>query len=817
MLENIEIEEKLSCYHCGENCPDNNNAIEDKVFCCIGCKTVFEILNENNLCKYYTFEQSPGNSFRDFQNKRYEYLDDEKIINQLLDYQNNNLGIITFYIPQMHCSSCIWLLENLFKINNGIKNSEVNFLKKELMVRFNINEIKLRELVQLLVSIGYEPEINLESIEKKSENTQNKKLYYKIGIAAFCFGNIMLLSFPEYLSINISSDEYLKRFFSYLIFFFSLPVFLYSSSDYFISAYKGLRKKIINLDFPLSLGILVLFLRSTYEIITNGNPGYFDSMAGLIFFLLLGKLFQNKTYESLNFERNYKAYFPLSVTVKKNNQEISIPVSKLEVGDRIIIRNNEIIPADSILFSPSGNIDYSFVTGESKPVTKLTGELIYAGGKQIGELLELEVIKEVSQSYLTKLWNNELFNKKDKSDFVTLSNAVSKYFTFAVLLIGFIAAAFWLNSGLGEALNILTAVLIVSCPCALALSTPFTLGNTLRIFGRNKFYLKNILTIEEMAKVNEIVFDKTGTLTKTNSSEVNFIGDDIDEAQKEMVKTVVKNSNHPLSRKILNYLDKKSGKNNSELQNVLEDFEEISGKGIKGVISENEIKIGSADFMNDQSTFLNEQSENFGTKVYLAFNKKVKGFFNFSNEYRDGIKKIILELKNKYSVSLLSGDNQGEKEKLIEFFGEDSQILFKQSPHDKLEHIKYLQQKNKKVLMIGDGLNDAGALAQSNIGVAVTEDTTSFSPACDAILDADEINKIPMFLKFSKTSVKIILISFGISFAYNIVGLSFAVMGFLSPLIAAVLMPVSSISVVVFATVATNLVARKRGLLSQQL
>ncbi len=589
----------------------------------------------------------------------------------------------------------------------------------------------------------------------------------------------------------------------------ALPVFFYSSSDYFISAYKGLKKLIINIDFPVSLGILVLFLRSSIEILTHSGAGYFDSMTGLVVFLLIGKLFQQKTYQSLNFERNYKSYFPLSVMVKKNNSQMSKPVSDLVVGDRIVVRNNEIIPADSILFAGSGNIDYSFVTGESKPVNKVMGELIYAGGRQLGDSLELEVIKDVSQSYLTQLWNNNAFKKKEESDFAALSNLISKYFTIVVLLIAVISSVIWIPVNVSVALNVFTAVLIVACPCALALSTPFTLGNTLRIFGKNKFYLKNTSSIEEMAKTDEIVFDKTGTLTKINSSEISYIGKELDGFQQEMIKSLVANSTHPLSRKIYSFL-----KGNEKFD--ISEFNEKSGEGIEGIILRNRIKAGSKDFVSNKNIFNTsfEPKNDYGTRVYLSFNDEVIGYFNFSNEYRKGIKEVLNNLVLDYSISLLSGDNDSEKENLIEYFGNNARLLFHQSPQDKLDFIKNRQHSNKKILTVGDGLNDAGALSQSDVGVAVTEDTSSFSPACDAILDASNIHKLYDFINFSRSSIKIILLSFGISFIYNLVGLSFAVMGMLSPIVAAILMPLSSISVVVFATLSTNLLAKKRGLLS---
>ena len=193
-----DVKEKYYCYHCGEECKDSNISINEKIFCCNGCKTVFEILNKSNLCNYYSIDQTPGKSPKEFESKEFDYLDDENIIRQLNNYTDDKISLVTFTIPQMHCSSCIWLLENLYKLDKGINHSEVEFLKKELTVRYNHNIISLKKLVQLISSIGYEPQIQLDVLEKKSNIASNKKLYYKLGIAAFCFGNIMLFSFPEY-------------------------------------------------------------------------------------------------------------------------------------------------------------------------------------------------------------------------------------------------------------------------------------------------------------------------------------------------------------------------------------------------------------------------------------------------------------------------------------------------------------------------------------------------------------------------------------------------------------------------------------------
>ncbi|GAB4291817.1 MAG: heavy metal translocating P-type ATPase metal-binding domain-containing protein [Ignavibacteriaceae bacterium] len=801
MAELKETSTILSCYHCGEVCKDDSIFVEEKYFCCNGCKTVYEILNQNNLCNYYRFQSSPGISPALPSLKKFDYLDEPDVISSLTDYHDDNITTVTFNIPQMHCSSCIWLLENLHKLNPAVYTSQVDFLKKKINIRFRHNDLSLKELVILLTSIGYEPSINLDSTEKKPEGRAYKHLYYKIGIAAFSFGNIMLFTFPEYLSLNFSGT-FFSRIFGYLNLLLAIPVFCYSASGYFISAVKGLSKKVINIDVPIALGIVVLFIRSSYEVLSQTGSGYFDSLTGLVFFLLIGKIFQEKTYDALNFERSYKAYFPLAVTVKSGSEEKSVPVSKLKIGDRILIHKNEIIPADSILFNGEGLIDYSFVTGESVPVRKVSGELIFAGGRQTSGIIELEVVKEVSQSYLTQLWNNDTFLKKTESRFKTLSDTVSKYFTSVILLIAAISFLFWLPESIGKAINVFTAVLIVACPCALALSVPFTLGNSLRIFGRSGFYLKNSDIVEQLSKVNAVVLDKTGTITETDSANVIYRGKPLNNFQQEMIKSLARNSTHPFSRKIYEALP-------AERHFEVSEFQEYTGLGIEGRVYTNVIKIGSAEFINVNDEDFPE------TRVYISINNEFYGFFRIENLYRDGIGDLIDNLKKSYPVYLLSGDNESEKENLKKLFGDESKLLFNQSPSDKLNFVKRLQKNNHSVLMIGDGLNDAGALRQSDAGIAVTDDVHSFSPACDGIIDSARLKYLPRFIKFSVSSVRVIITSFIISFIYNVIGLGFAVEGVLSPIVAAILMPLSSVSVVVFATGATNLLAKRRGLLSQ--
>ena len=785
---------KNSCYHCGNDCDSNPIYKEDKPFCCNGCKTVYEILHENDLACYYDFEQSPGKIPEEIKGK-YNYLNDVKIVEKLYDFVDNEISVITFYIPHIHCSSCIWVLENLDRLNKSIISSQVNFPKKEVRITFNNSKVNLKQVVELLSSIGYEPFISLDDTVNKGK--VDRSLIYKVGVAGFAFGNIMLLSFPEYFQSNEFWLERYKPLFRVIIFIMSLPVVFYAATDYFVSAYKGLKHKILNIDVPIVLGIIVLFLRSTYEIAFDVGQGYFDSLSGFVFFLLLGKLFQEQTYSFLSFERDYKSYFPIAVTkIIENKSEKSISVYDIEKGDRLLIRNNELIPVDGILITGFGQIDYSFVTGESMPVSKESGDKLFAGGKQLSGAIEMEVLQTVSQSYLTQLWSNDIFKKESSYGIKNLTDSISKRFTIIVLLIAFISGIYWYFIDVGMVANVVTAVLIIACPCALALSAPFALGNMLRILGKQKLYLKNTGVIEDLSKIDQVIFDKTGTIT-TNKTKITFKGSALTKLDNTLIKSVLRASNHPLSRMLYEHLVE------DPILKVT-NFKEELGKGIEGDIEGNYIKLGSSYYVGGIEKITLQ------TVIFVSINHDIKGKFVFDNTYREGVTSLFSDLQKSFELSILTGDNEGEKKYLESHLPKGTRFIFNQKPEDKLNYIKQLQRAGKKVLMIGDGLNDAGALAQSDVGIALSENINVFSPASDGIIDARQFTLIPRFIKLSQQTMTVIKISFVLSFLYNFIGMLFAVTGNLSPIVAAILMPLSSISIVIFVTIMTNILANKK-------
>jgi len=800
--ENPNIVE-AKCYHCGESCEEERIRFEEKNFCCQGCKLVYEVLSENDLCNYYQIEEFPGESqkAKSARANRFDYLNDPEIEQKLLDFKNETEKHYTFHIPLIHCASCIWLLENLNHINQGVISSRVDFVKKKVQIRISNDRLSLKELVVLLSSLGYEPRINLSDLGQKERPKADKKTINRLAVAGFCFGNMMLFSLPEYFSERELLDENFQSVFNYLNVLLSLPIVFYAAGDYYNSAWNSLKRKKINMDVPIVMGIIALFLYSLWEIFIHQEAGYMDSLGGLLFFLLLGKIYQQKTFATLEFDRDYKAYFPVSVSRFKKDVEEVIPLTKVSVGDILLVRDEELIPADCILLDNQCYIDYSFVTGEEVPVKISKGELIYAGGRLKAGQVKMTVQKSPSQGYLTDLWNNDSFEKSKDSSLVPLSNKISAVFTWSVLSIAFAALIFWSFRDFGIGVKAFVSVLIVACPCALAMSTPFTLGNTLRIFGRNRLYLKNAGVIERMAESDTIVFDKTGTLTDTAKASIQYHGVELSIQSRRILKSMVEYSSHPLSNRINQWL--------GPIEKLsLDSIEEKYGKGLEARFLGQQFRLGSEGFTE---SVIGKESLN-GNLVCFTVEGVLIGYFEIQSGLRKEAESVVEDLNQECQIHLLSGDHSHERKKLKEKLPGISEFHFNQSPKDKLNHMGELKTQGLKSIMVGDGLNDAGALQESYVGIALTDEISHFSPASDGILDARSFGIIPQFLAFSRSTKNVIKASFALSFIYNIVGISFAVQGLLSPVFCAILMPLSSISVVLFTTLSTNVIAWKQGL-----
>jgi len=780
------------CFHCGAICDQGVVARGDRSFCCTGCATVFEILNQNGLSGFYKITETPGVKVQPFRPDDSLFLDEPVVREKLVNFSDAFITKITFRIPAIHCIACVWLLENLFQINPGINESRVDFPRKELAVTFENDKVRLSGVVSLLGSLGYAPDLKYSDLENRGKPL-SRRLWLQLGVAGFAFGNIMLFSISTYFGLDPADRAPLNRLFGWTSFLLVLPVISYSAADYWKAAWFSLRQKRLNIEVPIAAGILALFGQSVFELLSGFGPGYFDSLAGLLFFLNCGKLFQQKTFDRLVFDRDYKSLFPLSVTRLRENCQETIALSQLQPGDRLQIRNGELIPADARLMSGTALIDYSFVTGESAPLEKKANDHLYAGGRQIGGLIEVETVKAVSQSYLTSLWGREEFRKQKGAPLKTLTNVYSVRFTRLIFTIALAASMFWAWKADGLAVKVFASVLIVACPCALALAAPFALGSAQRVLAKHGVFLKDPSVIETLAGVNAVVFDKTGTLTSAGTGSVKFHGEPLSKDEALSIAALARCSTHPNSVRIAEALSGDQG------GMVVRSFVERPGLGVEGIVNGIKHRLGSTAWLFPEATRPGDASQTEGPVVHVETGGRHRGFFTLRSSLRPGITGMLERLSEKLELTLLSGDNAADRHLFQKVFPRPEHIHFYQSPQDKFDFVGTLRGSGKVVMMVGDGLNDAGALQQSDVGVAVVENVSAFSPASDVIMTGNMVPRLDDILQFSRETVTVVRLSFAISSLYNVVGIGIAVSGNLSPVVCAILMPLSSVTVVAFA------------------
>ncbi len=769
-----------TCAHCGDPC--STEILDgDEAFCCAGCRSVYVLLRDHDLCTYYDLGSNPGISMKKGAVRTdMEALDDPAIFRTFVEYSDLRFVRVRFTIPAMHCASCVWLLERLSSFDAGILHTETDVLRKTVRVDFDPAVTTLRSVAELLSSLGYEPLV--KPVATATDGRERRAIYQRLGVAGFATGNVMLFGIARYLAGDGLSSS-LTTMFSIFAVLLSIPVLVYSAAPWLRSAWAAIGRRALNLDVPVAIGILVLFFRSVADIVTGHGEGFLDSFNGLVFLLLVGRLFQQKAFDAVSFDRTYRSFFPLSVRVERNGSTPAVPVDDVVVGDVMVVRNGETIPCDGTVLSPVGYLDYGFVTGESLPIECTSGAAVFAGGKVVGTAIRIAATNIVSHGYLASLWERATPRIRISS-LLTLSDTFGRWFTVVAMLLA-AGGAIAQMPDVHMAVNVLTAVLIIACPCALTLAAPVTLGTAMGRLGERGIYLRSVGVLLDLDRCSTIVFDKTGTLTKSMHG-LSYDGRSLADHEWMAVRSVAAQSMHPVSRSLAQAWPVD--------ETVCATAHEVAGRGMTGRAYGHDVVIGSSTLVEEMCPDGRVDDTTDGA-AHIAVDGAYAGSIRLRSELREGISEMMGRLRERRSVRLLSGDGPRDRAMLLSMF-DDDEMSFGRQPADKVGHIDALRASGHTVLMIGDGLNDAAAMSAADTAIAVTDDTATLVPACDVIMNASALGELPALLRYARRMKNLIIATFCVSVVYNAVGLSLALGGMLTPLAAAILMPVSSLTVI---------------------
>ena len=758
------------CVHCGNECDASPFLFNQLPFCCNGCIQAYQLI-------HYAISCAPEENTQPllFKTKaNWEELNLTELRKQFIQYEDKQRVVVVFRLPQVHCASCVYVLEHLNRLNPKIQSTTVNFSEKTIRAVLDA-DLPLSEFAATLDLVGYAPSL-LKEIEEDHVNKNHRKHRIKaLVISGFCFGNIMLFSLPEYFNLSIQSDTSFVQFFRWAALIFSLPVFFYGSREFYRNAWAGIRVKYMHIDVPLVLSLFVAYGRSLYEVFSESGSGYFDSYTGIVFFMLVGRQFQEVKTDRLGLFTNFKSFFPISVKRKREGKLETIALTEIKPNDEIQIHTEEIIPFDGQLLSIDTSLDYSFVTGESHWVEVLQNEMVFSGARNMGPTILLRVEKTIDQSQLGSMWNNQA-KQNESIEKLSFTHRVAKWFTLILILLSVTAFLYWIPTSSQRAFQALTTALIVACPCALLLSHTFATGNASRIVSELGIWVKNGFVWDQLAKIRQIYFDKTGTLTNTQTPQVNWFGKELGQIENQIISTLCSQSIHPVSQVIYNYLN---------IHDILfmEEIKEMPGQGIVGRFQD--------------ETYELKKSEH-GTGFYK--NNRLLGEFHITFALRDGIKESLKALEMHYQLGMLTGDNNKDQQRISHLFPNSAALHYAVTPIEKQALIMEANQENATAYF-GDGLNDTGALIEAAVGFSVRDAHERYTPAADILFPGNQMYRVHQFFAFSKRVKQVIQLSFIFSLVYNFIGLSFALTGTLSPLIAAILMPVSTITIILITTI----------------
>lgn len=794
LLKKTKQQESV-CAHCGSCFASNHSSLSpDPVFCCLGCETVYQLLHNTGLAHYYELQKTsrwirkpqPAN----LKSENFSYLEDPEF---LKNYSTAEQRCMDFYLEGVHCVACLWLIEKLPQLVNGVEKAELDLGKSIAKIKISENG-SFSLVAEKLSRFGYRPHpIKQDEEAFNLQQKENRKMLVRIGVAGACTGNIMLMAVPLYGGVTGAFAE----LFGALSFVLFLPILLYCSIPFYKSALASIRSKALSIDVPIVFALVFGFIASTVYLIQGKEHLYYDSLAALIFLLLSSRYVLNRIQQRM-LQSSHLLHFLTPSLAKRWNESSQKweeqRSESLKAGDIIYVDAGEAIPADGKVKYGTSYINNSLLTGESVPQKVIAGDLVFSGTVNQDCPLHIEILFSGYQTRLGSILKEIEGGHLKKSPIVAWADQLSKWFVMGVLLLSLSVILFYFKSDVNLGLTRALALLIVTCPCALALATPLAMSVSLKKAGQAGILIKGAETLERLGRVKSVVLDKTGTLTEGRFEVLSWIEEAVPHLPlKEIVVALESRSQHPIAQALVRYIKPKT---NSKIPEVRE-FKENLGHGVSGFIHNDYYEIGAIHKPSGD-----ENSKIFGTRIGVWRNGQLIAQSILGDKIRRDSKSAIQRLKElNLNVFILSGDSR----EVVDRVGADLgippyQCLAQANPETKSEILK----NQPHSLMVGDGANDAMALSTAFVGAAVHQSMEVSLRAADVYLSEAGVMPVIHVIEAGRETMKVIRRNFIFSILYNMAGASAAIFGFVNPLFAAILMPLSSLTVLSSSLIGTK-------------
>jgi len=790
--------EKIACTHCHLEF-DKSQLIVEEVegktcyFCCKGCQGVYHLLRSEGLDTFY---EKRGDTKLDrpkeVEDGAFAKFDLEGFAKKYVKTTPEGFHQINLIIEGIHCSACVWLNEKVLHKTPGIIEAEINYTTHKAKVVWDPHEIKLSRIFRTIASIGYNAYPYDASLQEERANRARRDYYARLLVGIFATMNIMWIAIAEYTGYFTGMRSDVKDVLNVAEFVLATPTLFYTGWVYFRGAWYGLKNRFVNMDFLVATGATLAWLYSIYAMITHTGEVYFDSVTMIITFVFVGKylevLSKKRAVDTLD---AMTSSIPTEVIVIKEGEKSLVAVEEIKPGDMIEVRSGDKVVIDGIISTGSASVDLSSLTGESEPVLKREGEELLSGAIVLDGVLRYEARRAFEDSMLSTIVTmlEESMTKKPKIE--QIANRVSGYFSFVILSIALLTFVGWYlyTGGFEHALIVAISVIVIACPCALGLATPVATLVALGEGAKHGLLFKEAAYLETMAKGDILLVDKTGTLTLGEPRVVAY--HEIKPYDPKLLYALVKSSTHPISKGVANYLQEHHSLP-GEME--LEEIRHIQARGIKAKYRGQKLLGGNQHLMSEEGIGYRSGSE--GSLFLFAINGEVVAEFELEDMPKPDTKRAIEAIK-KMGIRpvMLTGDNEKIAKRVAKEVGIE-EVHHSLLPADKAEWVDRFHREGHTIIMVGDGINDAIALARSDIAIAMGSGADIAVEVSDVVLLHDTMSSLASAIRLSRMTFKNIKQNLALSLLYNLITIPLAVAGYVIPLVAALSMSLSSLVVV---------------------